>query len=167
MELEVRRIRPEDAETLAALRRKALEAHPLAFGASIEDDHVLSPDFMPSLAQTEDSVVFGVFVDGSLGGMVGVHRGRHVKARHTAHVWGMYVSARFRCRGAGAALLRAAIEHARAWSGVVQVELAVSDAAPAARRLYDRAGFREWGREPRALSWQGRTVDEAHLVLEL
>jgi RimJ/RimL family protein N-acetyltransferase len=167
MDVQVRPLRPGDAEALVALRREALEAHPLAFGASVEDDHVLVPDFARSLGRTDDVIVLGGFVDGAFGGMVGLHRDRHLKARHTANLWGMYVTARFRCRGASAALLRSAIARAGTWPGVVQVELAVSDAAVAARRLYDRAGFREWGREPRALAWQGRMVDEAHLVLDL
>jgi hypothetical protein len=31
-------------------------------------------------------------------------------------------------------------------------------------RLYRRSGFREWGKEPRAIQWEGRFVAEHHLV---
>jgi RimJ/RimL family protein N-acetyltransferase len=64
-------------------------------------------------------------------------------------------------------LIRAAIEESRSWDGVSQVHLSVTEAADDARRLYERIGFREWGREPRALFWQGVYVDEAHMVLRL
>jgi RimJ/RimL family protein N-acetyltransferase len=47
------------------------------------------------------------------------------------------------------------------------LHLGVTDAAVSARRLYEAAGFRSWGREPRALQWEGRFVDEFHLVLDL
>lgn len=100
-------------------------------------------------------------------GMVGVIRASRVKVRHKANLWGMYVSPRAQQQGAGRALLEAAIDQARAWPGVDQLHLGVTDVALAARKLYEAAGFRIWGREPRALQWEGRFVDELHLVLEL
>ena len=100
-------------------------------------------------------------------GMVGVIRAARVKVRHKASLWGMYVSPRARGQGAGRALLDAAIGQVRAWPGVEQLELGVTDVAVAARTLYEAAGFRIWGREPRALQWEGRFVDELHLVLDV
>ena len=79
----------------------------------------------------------------------------------------MYVAPAQRRRGLARALLQAAIEHARRWPGVEQLNLGVTEASDSARRLYESAGFRVWGREPRALSWQGRFLDEDHLTLDL
>lgn len=164
----VRRLRPEDVASLVALRREALEGHPLAFGASADDDRGLSLEFMrASLADSEEQAVFGCFEGDSLMGMVGVIRASRVKVRHKANLWGMYVSPHARQQGAGHALLEAAIEQARAWPGVEQLHLGVTDVAGAARKLYEAAGFRIWGREPRALQWEGRFVDELHLVLDV
>jgi RimJ/RimL family protein N-acetyltransferase len=47
------------------------------------------------------------------------------------------------------------------------VHLAVSEVAGDARKLYESLGFQEWGREPRALYWDGRYADESHMVLDL
>lgn len=164
----IRRLHPEDAASLVSLRREALESHPLAFGASTEDDRGLSLEFMQtSLAVLEGQAVFGSFEGDGLTGMVGVVRASRVKIRHKAHIWGMYVSPRARGKGAGRALLEAAIGQARAWPGVEQLHLSVTDAAVAAGRLYESAGFRIWGRESRSLQWDGRFVDELHLVLDL
>jgi L-amino acid N-acyltransferase YncA len=88
-----------------------------------------------------------------------------MKQRHTGSTWGMYVTPRARSGGAGRALLAAAIRQAREW-GLAQLQLGVMDTALTAKRLYDAAGFRSWGREPRALHWKGRFVDEYHLVLD-
>ena len=165
--LSVRRLRVEDAAALMSLRREALQADPLAFGASIEDDFALSPDFVrSSLADSEEGAVFGCFEGDDLRGMVGVARASKLKQRHTAIIWGMYVTARARNRGAGRALLDAAIRQAREW-GLAQVQLSVTEAADTAKRLYEAAGFRSWGRQPRALHWKGRFVDEHHMVLDL
>ncbi len=51
--------------------------------------------------------------------------------------------------------------------GIGQLQLSVTESAGVARSLYEAAGFRCWGREPRALACEGRFVDEFHLVLEL
>ena len=164
---DVRRLGVQDAASLMSLRREALEADPLAFAASIEDDLALAPDFVRrSLENEREQAVFGYFEADTLCGMVGLSRASRLKQRHAATVWGMYVSTRARRRGAGRALLDAAVEQARAW-GLEQVQLSVTDAAPAAKRMYEAAGFRSWGRQPRALEWRGRFVDDHHMVLDL
>lgn len=165
--MNIRRLHPEDAASLVALRREALESHPLAFGASIDDDRARSLEFVQTSLADSKQAVFGGFEGENLIGMVGVIRAPQVKARHKAILWGMYVSPQAREKGVGRALLEAAIEQARAWPGVEQLHLGVTDAAVAAKRLYEAAGFWIWGREPRALQWEGRFVDEFHLVLDL
>ena len=164
----VRKLDRDDAEAWASLRREALEAHPLAFGATIpEDPKTLVESFLARLTSNEESAVFGAFIDDSLTGIAGIRRNPGGKERHKALIWGMYVTAGSRRKGVGAMLLRTAIRQARSWAGVEQVHLAVSEVAEGARRLYERNGFQEWGREPRALCWEGRWVDESHMVLDL
>jgi ribosomal protein S18 acetylase RimI-like enzyme len=167
-DLNIRRLRPEDAPSLVTLRRQALENHPLAFGAAINDDRGLSLDFVrTALADEQEQAVFGHFAGTTLIGMVGVAREARVKRRHKAVIWGMYVAPAARRHGVGRALLAAAIAHVRAWPAVELLHLSVTDAAADAQRLYEAAGFRTWGREPRALEWQGRFADELHCVLHL
>lgn len=111
--------------------------------------------------------MFGAFTGASLVGIVGIARDTGYKERHKSLITGMYVTLGSRRGGAGSLLLRAAIDQARSWTGVEQVHLTVSEVAIEARRLYDKNGFREWGREPRALCWQGRCADESHMILDL
>ena len=165
-ESSIRKLRPEDAIVLIALRREALDNDPLAFSASTADDRGLSVEFVRSaLGDADEQAVFGYFDAANLVGMVGVVRAAAVKRRHTALIWGMYVTPRARRMGVGRMLLDAAIERARAWPEIEQLHLSVSDSASAAQRLYETAGFKSWGREPRALQSAGRFVDEFHLVL--
>jgi ribosomal protein S18 acetylase RimI-like enzyme len=119
------------------------------------------------LSPNHESAIFGAFADASLIGIAGIVRNEGKKERHKSKIWGMYVTAGSRRRGIGELLMRAAIGQARSWPGVALVHLAVSETAPEARRLYERLGFREWGREPNALYWGGRFADEVHMVLDL
>ena len=167
VELNVRRLGVADASALVALRREALEAEPLAFAASPADDAgLVTGSVQRFLGDHETQAVFGQFDGAGLVGMVGLIKALKVKQRHKGTIWGMYVQPRSRNRGVGHALLSAAIEQARAWE-LDQLQLSVTEAAPTARRLYEAHGFRLWGRESRALHWNGRFVDENHLVLPL
>jgi RimJ/RimL family protein N-acetyltransferase len=164
----IRLLDPDDADAWAALRHEALIAHPLAFGASAPEN----PDDLVAvarerLAPSGDAVVFGALVDDRLVGTVGIRRQPGLKERHKGLIWGMYVSDAARRSGVGAALVKAALEHAGRMPGIVQVHLAVSEVAIEAQSLYARYGFRAWGREPRALCHEGRFIGELHMVVML
>lgn len=163
----LRRLTEDDAVAYVELRARMLADAPLAFGASPGHDFMNSADTVrEQIARGDDSAIYGAF-DGGLVAAIGVYRENRPKTRHKMHVWGAYVAPAYRSRGLGRRLLDAAVEHARAVPGVAIVHISVTDAAPAARRLYERGGFRTWGSEPDALRHDGRSVTEHHLVLRL
>jgi ribosomal protein S18 acetylase RimI-like enzyme len=162
-----RRLEVGDAPALIELRRTALTSEPLAFAASPDDDiGLVRASVEAFLGDRAGQAVFGSFEDVRLVAMIGIMRATKPKQRHRATIWGTFVMSDHREAGVGRALVDAAIAQARDWR-VEQVLLGVTDEASAARRLYDRAGFRGWGYEPRALQWNGRYVGEHHLVLHL
>lgn len=163
-------IRPLTADDLPGyvlLRAEMLRDTPLAFAASPGDDFAASVEGLgESMKRAPDWMLFGAFED-RLVGAAGLFRDRHLKAAHKMHVWGMYVTPAHRGRGVAMALLQAAIEHARTVPGIEWIHLGVSQAAPAARRVYERAGFTIWGTEPDALRDGDRSVVEHRMALRL
>jgi len=167
MTLEILRLGPGDAPALFKLRRESLLTEPHAFLASPEDDLASSEEAVRAmLTRAPEAVVFGARAQG-LVGLVGLHRGSARKAAHKANLWGLYVTAAWRGHGVGAQLVQAAVAHARTLPGVRAVRLGVSESAPGARRLYERAGFIPWGTEPDALRCAGRSFAECHMELTL
>jgi RimJ/RimL family protein N-acetyltransferase len=79
----------------------------------------------------------------------------------------MYVSPQWRGQGTGTRLLAAALAHARNLAGVRAVHISVTEAAPAAQRLYERAGFRVWGTEPDSIQVGEQLLSEYHMILRL
>ena len=163
----IRALRADDADAYVTIRSAALLDAPLAFAASPGDDIAASAAAVrEQLGCAPESMIFGAF-DPQLVGVVGLYRDRHQKAVHKVHVWGMYVAPSHRRRGIAASLVQAALDHARTLPGASWIHLAVSEAAPAAQRLYERAGFTVWGTEPEALRHDGRSVVEHHMALRL
>ena len=166
--IEARQLAISDLDAVVALRHQALESHPHAFGAVPEEDRIIAGGPREALFGTAgESVLFGAFESHALVGMTGLARAVGAKRRHKAIIWGMYVVPSSRRRGVGRMLLEVVVAEARKWPGVRQLHLSVTEVAGEARRLYDSAGFVEWGREPRSLEWSGRFADEMHLALLL
>ena len=162
--MDVRRLTMNDWGVFLALRRKSLEAEPLAYASSVGDDPA-SADRSQLDPRDERSAVFGAFLP-ELVGMAGVFRGRHLKYSHKAFLWGMFVDPTHRGQGIGGRLIDAVIAHAKTMPGVDQLHLSVTDAADGARRLYERRGFSRWGTEPGSICHDGRRADEHHMILE-
>ena len=153
----IRPLTSDDLDAFFALRHESLVEAPLAFAASPEDD----------IRHAPEGTVFGAFDGLSLVGILGLRREPKRKAAHRMHLWGMYVTPSHRGRGLGGKLLAAAIARARETPGVRVLELGVTDAAPAARSLYERAGFVCWGTRPDALRDGERGVSEHHMLLPM
>ena len=151
---------------------------PWAFGASLEDDFSRDPAALAAMLGRPQSAVFAIedlapvpdrdpAWNVPLIAAAGIVRQSRVKFAHRARVWGVYVAADHRRSGLGGAVMRAAIDLARSWPGVDYVDLAVSERAPEARRLYERLGFVAWGREPEATRIEHQRSDEIHMTLRL
>jgi len=168
--MEIRLLDRRDAPAYQALRLQALRDSPQAFSASVEDEADRSVDAVAArLVPAADGSVrtLGIFVDGELAGFVALLHPQRAKLCHGAELAGMYVAPAHRQRGCGAALLRAAIAHARAIAGVRQLGLSVNATNTAAKALYRAMGFVGWGVQPQALQIAGVFHDEEHMQLRL
>ena len=165
----VRAITSADIPAVQRVRLDALRTNPLSFTAAPGNDIVADTARLTQMiSDASTATIFAAFDDDDNAmGMVGLRRLTGAKTRHRAEIWGFFVQPDARGRGIGKSLMQAAIAHARSWDGLLQIQLAVGDIAPDAKRLYGSLGFKEWGREPRALLVDGRAVEEHHMTLFL
>lgn len=162
----IRPLRTEDAPQWRRLRLEALELCPTAFSTSYEEasrqDVAAFASHIPPPGRR--SVLLGAFRDDVLLGTAGVHVPATAKLAHKGELWGVYVAPAMRGRGVAAALVRAAIEHARTRVAVLQ--LAVGTDNTSARALYHRLGFVPYGLERRAMRVAGQDYDDELLALD-
>ena len=170
------RLRETDIERYRELRRRMLEDSPWAFEASPDDDHALT-QLADSLG-VQHNAIFAIAGEqladtkltsrgNELIAAAGISRASGTKYAHRARLWGIFVEPAYRGHGLGKAVMSAAIELARTWPGVDFIDLGVSENSPEARRLYERLGFQQWGREPEATDYDGQRFDEIYMSLRL
>jgi GNAT superfamily N-acetyltransferase len=139
--LSVRRAGPGDEEALRAVRLRALRDSPSAFGSTYEREVDRTPE--------QWGQWFGP------AGLFFLERGAVVSGLAAAmpeptdasifHLRAMWVDPALRGTGAASRLIRQAIDFARA-AGARQMRLLVIADNVAARRCYEREGFRSSGR---------------------
>ena len=159
----VRRLASGDVDVLRRIRLIALETSPEAFGTTHAAESAQPDAHFASRLAT--SIVLGAFEADRVIGMLGCKRYDGAREAHKAFLWGFYVEPDQRGRGVAGALLGSALD---AMAGLVeQVHLTVVADNRAAIGLYERYGFRTYGREPRSLKTDGVYSDESLMVLFL
>jgi ribosomal protein S18 acetylase RimI-like enzyme len=165
--MSIRPLARDDVPRYHALRLRGLAEHPEAFTSSAEEEAASMEKAARRLerdARATHDVVLGAFDGDTLVGVVGMYVDPRRKARHRGHVYGMYVAREATGRGIGAQLVDALIEHAQRCDGLDALVLTVTAGNDGAQRLYERAGFAAFGREPGAVRVDGSSYDKVHMI---
>ena len=157
---------PADAAAHRALRLRMLAEHPDAFTSSHDEESLRPLEDTAKRLSGANHKCWGAWDADRLGGMIGLEREARAKNRHKATVVGMYVVPELAGRGVGRLLLDEVTAQARR-DGIELLVLTVTHGNERAATLYERAGFRSFGIEPRAIKVGGRYFDKNHMVLDL
>jgi RimJ/RimL family protein N-acetyltransferase len=165
-DVEIRLLGTADAPAYRSLRLRGLREHPEAFTSSYEEDAQHPLQVAQARLDSQRTRFWGAFQDRELCGAVGLEREGRAKVLHRAKVVGMYVVPEAKGQGVGARLLQALLAHSRT-EGLESLVLTVTEGNEAARRLYERCGFRSFGIEPRAIKIGPIHYAKNHMVLDL
>jgi GNAT superfamily N-acetyltransferase len=131
--MQIRRVRPDDAERLVPLY--AQWGYPQAAGDVAER--------LALWERTPDAEVLVAEIEGALAGMIGVCTTPHLALPgRFARVAGLSVDAAYRRRGVGAALVDAAEKLARSW-GCDRMEITSSRSRAEAPSFYPALGYED------------------------
>jgi len=166
----IRRLIPDDAPQYRTMMLEAYERHPDAFTSTVSERGSLPLSWwetrLKAEAQSSD-MVLGAFRGSRLAGVAGLSFEAPEKARHKAHLFGMYVPSESRKAGLGKALVLAVLEHAQRRPGVKIVQLTVTQGNDTAQGLYERCGFVPFGIEPFAIAVGLEFVSKVHMWCNL
>jgi RimJ/RimL family protein N-acetyltransferase len=165
-ELVVRRAEPGDEPVLRQLRLQAIADAPEQFGETLSQLQLRSDEQWRELLATvlppNSQAAFIAEVDGTpVATVYGLH---DPSDRATARLGGMWVAPASRRQGIASALA----QELRAWAvqlGKMRIRLWVADDSIAAKRLYERLGFRPTGNERTFPGIPGRRLLEMELLV--
>ena len=166
----IRRLTPDDAPPYRTMMLEAYERHPDAFTSSVPERASLPLSWWETRLKGEvqpADMVLGAFLGRRLAGVAGLSFETREKARHKAHLFGMYVPSESRNAGIGKALVLAVLEQARKRPGVKVVQLTVTHGNGAAQGLYEKCGFVPFGIEPLAVAVGNEFVSKVHMWCNL
>ncbi len=114
-------------------------------------DVMQESQFLKEKAESEKEIQLVAVVNGTVAGTAGIEAiGAKYKVRHRAE-FGIGVAKDFWGLGIGQALMAACVECARA-AGYLQLELSVVAENARAVSMYQKAGFVEYGRNPKGFN---------------
>ncbi|MGI2327007.1 GNAT family N-acetyltransferase [Planococcus sp. YIM B11945] len=162
--MEIRQLKPADAETVYKLRIEALKNNPDAFATRLEDALKKPVEATKERLSSESAVTFGAFISGKLVGNMSLSRELTPRMNHRAMIVAVYVTPTERGKGIAGLLLSALIEHAKKWNGLEQLHLTVSSHNENAKNLYRRFGFETYGVDVKAMKTPENYIDEDLMV---
>lgn len=166
--LRIERLQAPQTEAYRALMLEAYAAHPDAFTSSVDERAALPLEWWRArLAEGGREQVLALIDDDTLAGAVGLAFESREKARHKAHLLGLYVRPAWRGRGLARLLVQTALAAARARDGLRLVQLTVTESNASAVALYTRLGFQTFGCEPMAVRTGERFVNKLHMWCDL
>jgi ribosomal protein S18 acetylase RimI-like enzyme len=158
----ITRLGVADAELVRDLRLELLQAHPENFSADPDFEGSLTLDQWRERLSAPTRYWFVCRVRGDVAGLIVFSNTSHSKkTAHLGDIGSMYVRAQYRGGGVADALMEAAIDVAL--DKVEQIVLAVNAENARAIKFYERHGFREHGRTPRAIKIGDRYYDEVEM----
>jgi ribosomal protein S18 acetylase RimI-like enzyme len=167
--MHIARLSASDAARYRALMLHAYEVAADAF-TSTPEERAAQPEswWVKRIADPAAlSIAFGAFIGDELAGTATIEFATKPKTRHKAHLVGMFVSEALRGRGAGKALVNAALAAAASRPDVRVVTLSVTEGNAPAIALYESCGFQTFGIEPMAIATPSGFKSKVHMWLQL
>ena len=147
MNIQYRKLISNDSKLYRDLRLESLKEYPDSFCSSYADQ-VVKPKlaFETYIEQGHsDKIIIGAFLEDRSIGICGFYRTDEGRSEHRGEIIQMYVKPDFQGKNIEQTLLQATLDEAFALPDLEHIELGVLTNGQAANRVYERAGFQEYG----------------------
>ena len=160
MAVQIRELTLDDFAIWDEMRHLALATESINFGSSNEDEAHKRSELYERNMGKKDWFILGAFENDKLIGMVGFFRYEQVKTQHKGMIWGMFVHPDFQGKGIGADLMYDAIQRAVNMNGLDIILIGYTEGNAATQKLYEKVGFKVYGREVDCLKHEGQYFNE-------
>jgi len=165
LNIEVAQFAPEDWALFKDLRLRALQTDPLAFGATYEEQSKISDEEWRARLENPAQKWFFSRESGKLIAMAGVNFAQKEHIKHRAEIIGVFVDSAYRKQGVGEDLMKNILENLKANPEIAKVALSVRGSQEAAKKLYEKLGFRLVGVHEKEAKIEGQYYDVIDMEL--
>ncbi len=142
MDITTELLHPSDWQMYKTIQLEALQSDPQAFGSSYKEWEIFSDEKWQERPSDPDTCIVIAKDNDTPIGLIGYHVKNKGK---DAHLWGMFVSKKYRGKGVGKELLEKIIEKAEQAPSIRKLSLDVNPNQVSAVQLYKSIGFTEIG----------------------
>jgi RimJ/RimL family protein N-acetyltransferase len=163
-----RKLVASEKEAYHKIRLDCLQKHPENFGTLFEEEQVLANFKFDAIIAQNNSIDFlmGAFSENKLIGICGFIQEKRQKTAHIGELNSMYVMPEFGGQHIGTGLLKSTIQRAFENPFLEQIILAVAEKNNAARNLYQKNGFEEYGRLENYFKYKGAYETQIFMVIK-
>ncbi len=167
MNITYQTLKPSHAKQYRQIRLESLKNFPDNFGSSYEEESMRDKLAFETYIeqQTKDKFIVGAFDGEALIGICGFAGDNNKKSRHRGTIIQMYVKPAYSCKGIGLQLLQTTIDEAFKIPGIEQLVLGVITSNDSANKIYEKAGFKEFGLHKNYFKEHGRYFSQRFMIL--
>ena len=164
--VDYRKLKPQESGEYRLLRLESLKIYPNCFGSKYEVEKQKENLAFESYIENsnQESFIVGAFQKDQLIGICGFYRLQDRQSRHKGEIIQMYVQEAYQGRNIGYSLLLKTIAIAFTLEDLEQINLEVMTENKAARNVYEKAGFLEYGRQ-RSYTDENRPSSEQMIMI--
>ena len=167
-QVSIRQLDRRDRECYVSLRLRGLEEYPQAFATSADEWRNASPEKIDALLLlSEDSKepILGAFhSNGEMVGSICLIPETREAVRHKASLAALYVHPDWQQKRIGTQLVAETLRLARERHELMLVRLVLDSENAVALRLFEKAGFFLYGREPQARRVGDQYYDQSYML---
>ncbi|MGO3111913.1 MAG: GNAT family N-acetyltransferase [Staphylococcus saprophyticus] len=166
--MEMRYLTERDVKQYRAIRLKSLQTDPKGFVSTYEREKSLPEDeFKARLKLNDTHFTIGTFDSGEFICIATFYSERMEKVKHKGNLVTVYCDPRYRGQGITAQMIQHIINDVSVVGVVKIIGLCVLSENTQAIRLYEKLGFKRYGREPKSIFDGHRYYDEDLMYLEV
>lgn len=167
MNIQYRKLLPQEATAYREIRLESLQYAPDGFGASYEEESLHKKLRFEMFIEQDlpGKSMIGAFAEGLLIGICGFIREEQLRSNHRGIIIQMYVKPEYQNQQIGYNLLKATVAAAFEIPQVEMLTLGVVADNIAANRIYEKFGFEEYGFLKNYYKSGDRYIDHRFMVL--
>lgn len=147
MDIQIRKLQPNESNSYRELRLQCLKNYPMHFTSNYLDELAKEKLFFQNHIEQSNvnNFVLGAFLDDTLVGISGFNRYDSKKIEHKGRIIQVYVNPDYQGQQIGFKLIKHTITDAFKIKAIEQIEIDVISSNKQAAKLYKKIGFEAYG----------------------